>query len=144
MVASEGVHFVPDAKSYWRVAGFKSVSYVGGSSKKLESLSRSMKLHIKYLRSLEDSERVRAACLFYIGSWLHEFYPYRPDLAEELKRATEQLGGRFEEPRLSRKYQWIVDRFGWRAARRAQILLPKVRWSVAIEWDRLMFNLNVR
>ena len=144
MVASEGVHFVPDAKSYWRVAGFKSVSYVGGSSKKLESLCRSMKLHIKYLRSLEDSERVRAACLFYIGSWLHEFYPYRPDLAEELKRATEQLGGRFEEPRLSRKYQWIVDRFGWRAARRAQILLPKVRWSVAIEWDRLMFNLNVR
>jgi glycosyltransferase involved in cell wall biosynthesis len=144
MVASEGVHFVPDAKSYWRVAGFKSVSYVGGSSKKLESLCRSIKLHIKYLRSLEDSERVRAACLFYIGSWLHEFYPYRPDLAEELKRATEQLGGRFEEPRLSRKYQWIVDRFGWRAARRAQILLPKVRWSVAIEWDRLMFNLNVR
>ena len=144
IVASEGVHFVPDAKSYWRIAGFKSVSYVGGSSKKLESLCRSMKLHIKYLRSLEDSERVRAACLSYIRWWLPEFYPYRPDLAEELKRVTEQLGGRFEEPRLSRKYQWIVNRFGWHAARRAQILLPKVRWSVAIEWDKLMFNLNVR
>ena len=88
--------------------------------------------------------RVRAACLSYIRWWLPEFYPYRPDLAEELKRAIEQLGGRFEEPCLSRKYQWIVDRFGWHAARRAQVLLPKVRWSLAIEWDKLMFNLNVR
>jgi glycosyltransferase involved in cell wall biosynthesis len=143
IVASEGVHFVPAAKSYWRIAGFKSVSYVGGCSKKLESLCRSMKLHMKYLHSLEDSERVRAACLSYIRWWLPEFYPYRPDLAEELKCATEQLGGRFEEPRLARKYQWIVERFGWRAGRGAQILLPKVRWSLAIEWDKLMATLHV-
>jgi glycosyltransferase involved in cell wall biosynthesis len=143
ILESEGTHFVPEAKSYYRAAGFKSVSYIAGSSKKLESLCRSMKLHIGYLRSLEDSERTRAACLFYIRTWLHEFYPFRPDLALELKRVTEDLGGRFEEPRLSRKYQWIVEYAGWDAARRAQIVLPKLRWSVAIGWDRLMFHLGV-
>ena len=36
IVASEGVHLVPGARSYWRIAGFRSVSYVGGSSKKIE------------------------------------------------------------------------------------------------------------
>jgi glycosyltransferase involved in cell wall biosynthesis len=142
ILASDGVCFVPEAKSYYRAAGFKSVSYIGGSSKKLESLCRSMKLHIGYLRSLEDSDRTRAASQVYIRNWLHEFYPYRPDLAQELRKATEELGGRFEEPRLSWKYQWMVNCLGWGPARRMQLLLPKLRASLAIGWDRLMFQLE--
>ncbi len=35
----------------------------------------SMKLHIQYLRSLEDSERVRKACLAYLQNWYWAFYP---------------------------------------------------------------------
>ena len=46
------------------------ISYIGTSdNKKKDSLLLSMKLHIQYLRSLENSERVRKACLTYLQNW---------------------------------------------------------------------------
>src|SRR2546430_11727081 len=36
-------------------------------------------------RSLEDSERVRKACLNYLQTWYENFYPERPDLVAELR-----------------------------------------------------------
>jgi glycosyltransferase involved in cell wall biosynthesis len=144
ILASDGIRFVPDAKSYYRAAGFKSVSYIGGSNKKLESLFLSMKLHMGYLRSMEESERVRAACMNYVRTWLSEFYPYRLDIVEELKQIISELGGQFEEPRLSWKYNWIVKHFGWSLGRQAQLLMPKLRRSLVIGWDKAMSQLENR
>jgi len=138
ILASDGIRFVPEARSYYRSAGFKSISYIAGSNKKLESLFISMKLHIKYLKSLEDSERTHAASVFYINTWLHEFYPYRPDIAEQLKQMMAELGGKAEDPRLSWKYNWMVQMFGWSAARKAQLMLPRIKNSMIIGWDKLM------
>ena len=73
-----------------------------------------MKLHVQYLRSLEESERVRKACLTYLQNWYHNFYPERLDLASELWASAVQLGGRLEEPRLRWKYEWMKPVFGWR------------------------------
>jgi glycosyltransferase involved in cell wall biosynthesis len=143
ILASDGVKFVPAAKSYYRRSGFTSISYIGGSSKKLESLFLSMTLHMHYLRSLEDSDRTRQACLKYIETWLAEFYPFRPDIVEELKRMTTELGGQFVEPQLSWKYNWLLKLGGWKTARRAQIL-PRLRASSIIAWDRAMFQLENR
>ena len=120
------------------------MSYIGGSNKKLESLFLSMNLHVRYLRSLEDSERTRSACVHYIRTWLHEFYPYRLDLARELKALSAELGGRPEDPRLSWKYEWIVKAFGWSAGRRAQLAMPKLKGSVRIAWDKAMFAVENR
>lgn len=142
ILASDGIQFVPEAKSYYRAAGFKSISYIGGSNKKLESLFISMKLHIQYLRSLEDSERTRAACVHYIGTWLHEFYPYRLDIAQQLKDIAAQLGGKAEDPRLSWKYNWLVQLFGWNVGRKAQLMLPKIKGSMIIGWDKAMQQLE--
>jgi glycosyltransferase involved in cell wall biosynthesis len=144
IMASDGIRFVPEAKSYYRSAGFNRVSYIAGSNKKLESLFLSMTLHMSYLRSLEDSARTRSTCVRYIASWLHEFYPYRLDIAEALKRIASELGGKLEEPRLSWKYNWIVKGCGWRIGRRAQLLLPKSKASLLIAWDRMMFQLENR
>src|SRR5262249_41473826 len=55
--ASDGIRFVEEAKSYYRRAGCHSISYVGGSHRKLESLCLSMMLHVGYVRSMEDSPR---------------------------------------------------------------------------------------
>lgn len=144
MLACDGIQFVPDARSYYRAAGFSSVSYIGGSNKKLESLFLSMTLHMRYLQSMEESERTRAACLNYIRTWLPEFYPYRLDLINELNQITLELGGQCREPRLSRKYQWILKLFGWRLAKRAQLLLPRLKASLIIASDRAMFQLENR
>jgi glycosyltransferase involved in cell wall biosynthesis len=142
ILASDNVKFVADAKSYYREAGFKSISYIAGSNKKLESLFISMKLHIQYLRSIEESERTRAACVYYIRTWLHEFYPYRLDIAEQLKQMAAQLGGKAEDPCLSWKYNWLVQLFGWDIGRRAQLTLPKLKGSLVIAWDKAMQQLE--
>src|SRR5262249_32240842 len=62
LLASTGTWFVRQAKVYYRRSGSGSLSYVGRCDRKMEALFLSMQLHIGYLRSLEDSPRVRAAC----------------------------------------------------------------------------------
>jgi hypothetical protein len=63
-----------------------------------------MQLHMRYLRSLEDSERVRAACLMYLQSNVIDFYPLRLDIVEQMQQTVKELGGQLEAPRLSWKY----------------------------------------
>src|SRR5215472_7219393 len=119
LLASEGTRFVPETGIYYRASGANSVSFIGNSDKKKDSLLLSMKLHIQYLRSLEDSEGVRKACLAYIQTWHRNFYPERPDLVEEAQQLAAMVGGRLEVPKLSWKYLWIQKLFGFAAAKRA-------------------------
>src|SRR5204863_7918375 len=96
LLASEGTLFVPEAKVYYRAGSSSRISYIGNSDKKKRSLLRSMKLHIQYLRSLEDSDRVRRACITYLQNWSQNFYPDEPDMFAELQSQAEQLGGQLE------------------------------------------------
>jgi glycosyltransferase involved in cell wall biosynthesis len=142
LLASERTRFVPETGIYYRVTGSGSVSYIGNSEKKKESLLRSMKLHIRYLRSLEDSERVRKACLTYLQTWYHNFYQGRPDLVGELQRMAGELNGQLEEPRLGWKYAWMEPIFGSANAKSAQMALPQLRASCIRRWDKIMYRLD--
>jgi glycosyltransferase involved in cell wall biosynthesis len=141
MLASDGILFVPDARSYWRMSGSNSLSQVGRSDRKLEAQLLSMKLHLKYARSLEDSDRVRAACVQYLGSWLPSFYPERLDLVERIQRLAATLGGKLEAPRLSWKYAWAQRLLGYSAAKRAQLHYNRCKSSVIRSWDKALFRL---
>ena len=141
--ASEGTRFVIESQCFYRTVGFGSLSRLAGEPDKLESLYKSMTRHMDYLLELENSERTRQACVTYIRNWLHEFYPTRMDLAAKLNAILEEFGATAEEPKLSPKYQWLVDTAGWRAGRTAQILAPRFRWSAAIAWDRLLWQIGV-
>jgi hypothetical protein len=105
---------------------------------------KSMESHISYIRSLEDSDRVRAACLKYLQNWLIFFYPDRPDLVSNAKEMARALGGRLQQPKLSWKYSWIRTLFGWSLAKRAKVVLPEVRWAMARSWDRAMSRIENR
>ena len=140
--ACDGVRFVPEARVYYRSTGFGSLSRVDRSDKKLESLCLSMKLHVAYLRSLEDSERVHAACVEYLQRWLVSFYPKRLDLAKELEELAISLGGRLTTPRLSWKYEWMRKTLGWDVARRAQTWLSQLRWLLVRSWDEVLFRMG--
>ena len=142
ILASEGTRFVSRTGIYYRLSGTGSISYIGNSDKKRESLLRSMKLHIQYLRSLEVSERVRKACLAYIQNWYAVFDSGPPDLMAELQRMALELGGQIEEPSLRWKYAWIGPVFGRKAALRAQTVLPHAKASCLRQWDKLMFKLE--
>ncbi len=101
-----------------------------------------MQLHIQYLRWLEDSERVRQACLTYLQNWYGAFYPERPDLVAELQALAAQLHGSLEVPRLRRKYAWMQPFFGWKAAKWAQNTVPQLKASCIRGWDKAMYRLG--
>jgi len=142
LMASEGVRFVPEAKVYYRASGSSSLSYIGNSDRKREAQWCSMQLHIGYLRSLEDSARVRAACVKFLQNWMVYFYPERIDIFEQAEALSKELGGNLEVPRLSWKYSWIKQLFGWPLARRAQLFLPNIRWSFVRFWDKTLFRIE--
>ena len=122
LLESDGVRFVEDARVFYRATGPGSLSYIGGSGRKREAQFHSMRLHIGYLRRLEDSERVRRACVTYLQNWLVEFYPERPDIVSDAERLAAELGGRLDEPRFCWKYAWAGRVGGPRLAKRLQLL----------------------
>jgi glycosyltransferase involved in cell wall biosynthesis len=140
LLASEGTRFVPEARIFYRACGTNRISFIGNSDVKKNSLLRSMRLHIEYLRSLEESERVRRACVKYMQCWYPCFYPERPDIMAELQCLGGELGGHLEIPNLSWKYTWIKSIFGWNAAKRVQSAFSEVRSSLLRQWDKAMFE----
>ncbi|HZF01307.1 MAG TPA: glycosyltransferase family 2 protein [Methylomirabilota bacterium] len=140
ILASEKIHFVSGAKTFYRASGSGSLSNVDQSAKKLESLWLSMQLHVRYLRSREDSGRARAACVAYLQNWLEYFHPWRPDIVGEAKQLAETLGGSLEIPRLRRKYAWLEKFLGRSAAARAQQSLPNFKMALARSWDKALLQ----
>jgi glycosyltransferase involved in cell wall biosynthesis len=136
LLASDGVRFVQDSKVYYRSFGYDSLGYVGLSTRKSEAHWLSMRLHIGYLRSLEESARSRAASLRYLRNCLIYFYPERIDILEQAREMATELGEPLGEPSLSWKYRWIKATFGWVLAKRVQISLRKFRWQLAKAADR--------
>jgi len=144
LMVSEGTRFIEEARVFYRVSSSKRISYIGASDKKRGSLLRSMKLHIGYLRSLEESERVRKACLAYLQTWSDQFYPDRPDMFAELQAIAQDLQGRVEPPSLRWKYAWMKPVFGTKTARWAQRVLPETKSWISRRWDKVMFALENR
>ena len=144
LVASDGTRFVPEARVYYRAAGSGSLSYIGFSDRRREAQWTSMKLHIEYVRSLDDSDRARAACVRYMQNWMVFFYPERLDIFKQADELAGSLGGKLQVPPLSWKYSWIEAAFGRPWAKRAQVCLPRIRWSLVRFWDKALFRVEKR
>ena len=142
VLASDGILFIPDARCYYRLSGSSSISYVGRSVKKQDSLFLSMRSHIGYLRSLQDSETTRNACLKYLQTWFGNFYPERADLMCQLKELATSLGGRLETPKLPWKYAWIQKLFGWDVAKQVQRIIPECKLRLMKSWDKAMLRIR--
>ena len=137
-------HFVPHASALYRRSGFGSLSHSGRSNRSMESQCLSMQLHVSHIRSLDDGERVRRACLKYLQRRLIDFYPERLDIVHRFDELAGVLGGRLEIPCLPWKYAWIQRAFGWRVAKHAWRSMARVRSSVTRAWDRTLFELEKR
>jgi glycosyltransferase involved in cell wall biosynthesis len=142
LLASSGTRFVPAAKVFYRMTPSSRLSHIGTSDKKKDAMLLSMKMHIQYLRSLEESERVRKACLAYMQTWYDNFYPERPDIVAELQSLATQLQGRMEVPSLRWKYAWMKPVLGWKAAKMSQMALPQLKAHLIRRWDRAMHRLE--
>ena len=142
LMASEGTRFVDGTGVLYRVANSGNLSFIGSSDKKKDAMLKSMELYTKYLRSMEESERVRRACLIYLQNWYEVFYPERPDLVAKVQALATELHGPLKEPGLRWKYAWLRPIFGWKTAKAAQRTLPQIKGSCARTWDKMMYRLQ--
>jgi GT2 family glycosyltransferase len=142
VLASEGVDFVAPAKVFYR-SRLDSLSYVGASSRKLEANFLAAQLQITQIRSIEDSPRVRSACVKMLQRQLALYALTRPDLMEASRELAASLDGRLTAPRASPKYRWIEATCGLATANRTQLAYN--RWKLMLQgaWDRWMWHLNV-
>jgi glycosyltransferase involved in cell wall biosynthesis len=140
ILGSDGIRFVPDAKVFYRITDAGRLSHVGRSHKKLKAHLLGMQLQIGYLRSREDSQRVRAACLSHLQRCFHYFYPEPADLVDELQQLAATLNGRLEPPQLSWKYLWIQKIFGWEAAKRSRLCYNQWKSAAIRFWDKTLFH----
>jgi len=142
ILSSDAIRFVPSATVFYRASGSGSLSTIDESEKKLISQFLSMQLHVSYVRSLEDSERVRVACLSYLQKRFIRFYPERVAFVKQLEQLAATLGGRLEVPQLPWKYSWIRRVVGWTATKRTRQHYNRWKSSVVRSWDKVLFHLG--
>jgi glycosyltransferase involved in cell wall biosynthesis len=142
LMASNGIRFVPEAKVYYRTTGPNSLSYIGRSDKKMEAQLYSMELHIRYIRSLQDDQRVRDACVTYLQNWVSFFFPDRPDLVRRAEEMAESLGGKLQLPELSWKASFLSTFFGREQAKRVHVALSRIKWALIRLCDKILFQLE--
>jgi glycosyltransferase involved in cell wall biosynthesis len=137
---SKSVKFVAEARTFYRIGNYGSVAKTR-SHRAQTALHGSKMKCIRYLLSLEDSPRTRAACLRLLQDWLPEFYPDREDLVADAEQLADELGGKLYPPTLKWKYQPVRWLAGYKAARMAASILPRIRSQAAREWDHFMFRI---
>lgn len=142
LLRSDGVRHVPDAKVYYRATGPERLSYIGRDQRKFDMMFLSIEMHINYVLAVEDTERVRAACLKYLQNNLVHFYPGQAEILAHAQRLAGLLGGKLEEPSFEPKYAWIERIAGPHVAKSAQLYLPRARWAVARRWDKALSRLE--
>jgi hypothetical protein len=141
MTAVEKIKFVPESRCYYRKSNPKSLSK-DLSVKALEGIFRSTSLCIGYLRSLEDSERTRSACLTFLQNTLIYFYPDHPAILKKANDLAEELGGELAPPVLRWKHSMLKGVLGWRLAKKVQPVMPLLRTMIVYNWDELLYNLS--
>ncbi len=142
ILASDAIRFVPDAKVFYRISGFGSLSNWDHSPRKLESQLMSMRSHVAYVRSLEDSERVRAACMNYLQIRFIHFYPEQLALIEQLQQLAASLGGQLQIPRLPWKYSMMRSVLGWTLTKRFRHCYNRWKAFLLRFFDRTLFYLQ--
>jgi len=130
ILASDSVRFIPEAKTYYRASGSDSLSQIGLSRKKRESQLLSLELSVAHLRAVEESERVRAACLQALQMYLNYVLPEEPDLLGRAEALASSLGGHLSPPALSWQHALLKACFGVNAAKRTQLHYRKLKGTL--------------
>ncbi|MEI6560768.1 MAG: glycosyltransferase family 2 protein [Verrucomicrobiota bacterium] len=121
ILASDSVRFVPEARTYYRESGSDSLSQIGLSKRKREAQLLSLELSVARLRAVEESERVRAACMQALQMYLNYILPEEQDLLKRAEALATSLGGRLAPPVVSWRHALLKAFLGATAAKRTQL-----------------------
>jgi GT2 family glycosyltransferase len=119
LLASAGVRFCPDARSFYR-------SNLPGSlsRQRTEAAWRSallsQQLCARHLLAREDSPRTRRACADLLQRLAFEMYPDCPELVRQCEAEVRTHGGSKQRPGGGTAFRIAARLFGWKPARRWQ------------------------
>lgn len=142
VASSESIRFVPHALSFYRRSNPGSLSR-SFSNRACESQLLSLRLCIRYLLSLEDSERTRSAALTFLQTWINMgecFYPDKKELFEEIRALGSGLGGALSPPHISWKYLPIKAFGGWSSVRKARTYVANIKVVARVLYDAFMYT----
>lgn len=125
VLASGGVKFCPDARSYYRSGNGGSLSG-RKTSEAWASQYRALALQIQYLRTAEDSPRTRQVGANLMQRFIYEVFPAVPSLRNLAARQVRQLGGATERPMGGPLFQVAARLVGWQQARYGQLWLNQL------------------
>ena len=138
---SEEVKFVPEAKCYYRVGNVGTLSSRKSDSA-LNALFLSLCLCIEHLRSLEDSERTRLACVRFLQNSLFYFYPEKVEIVNKARYLARSLGGDLLPPKENLKFLLVRKVFGWKRGKKIMVTLRKRKLAMAVQWDEMLYRVN--
>jgi glycosyltransferase involved in cell wall biosynthesis len=138
-IASTGLKFVPEARSYYRIGNVGSLANTR-STKAVNALYASKAKCVRYLMAMEDSPRTRSASVQLLQDWMYDLWGHEDVIAKARQLAAE-LGGTLERPSLKWKYRPLEWLFGYDTALKARRMLPALRAQAACRVDRVLHGL---
>jgi glycosyltransferase involved in cell wall biosynthesis len=119
ILASKGIEFCPEAKSYYRSGITGSLS--GKRSKTgWESAFLSLELCVDRLLSREDTPRTRHASATAFQRFIYSTYPEAIDIVQKAEAKVASLGGSSLKPDGGLVFQILARTIGWKLAKRVQ------------------------
>ena len=112
------------------------------SNNALESMLLSMDLSFKYLRTMEESERTRNACLKYLQNRLLYLYPDNPEILEKMESLAKELGGILSMPEVGWKLFAAKKVLGWRRTIILRDIEYKIKNSIYKSIDKVLYNVD--
>lgn len=120
LLASQGIAFCPQARTYYRSGVAGSLSRTT-SRRSWESAFLSTELGTRNLLEREDSPRIRQATAINWQRLVYSAYPFVPDLVAKGEAEIRRLGGCELEIGGGPVFRNLQRVFGWKLARRAQL-----------------------
>lgn len=120
VLASQGVAFCPEARTYYR-SGMSGSLSASTSRRAWESAFLATELGTASLLKAEDSPRTRSAAAVNWQRLVHAAYPFVPDLVRKGEAEVRRLGGCDLEIGGGPVFQALRRAFGWKLARRVQV-----------------------
>jgi len=141
VAACEKIVFVPESRSYYRRGSPKSVSVsLSDKAKNSEFISRT--LCIGYLRSLEDSERSRKACMLFLQNGFGYYHWKQASIMQHANILAKELGGELLPPVPKPRLRIARAILGRNLAEKTRRLTWVLKELIKANWDKLLYDLS--
>ena len=141
VAASQKVQFVGEGMSYYRVGSIGSLS-ASTSDRARESMLLSKSLCIKYLLSLENSERTKTAGLNLLQTMMPYYYTAKGESLAKINDLAFKLGGNLRPPPVNWIYFLAEKLFGLEGRDKAMRNWHGAKYLIRRNWDRLLYKIQ--